>query len=220
MTGRTKLGVLVSGGGTNLQALLDACARPDYPAEVALVLSNVPTAGALERARKADVPAKVVDHKAFGSRTDFEQALGEALAGAGVELVCLAGFMRLLSADLLGRYPGRVLNIHPSLLPAFTGLHAQRQALERGVKVAGCTVHFVDAGTDTGPIIAQAAVPVLPGDDEASLSARILQEEHRLYPLAVKLVATGAVRLEGRRVVTEAGAAVGALSLRNPGEPG
>jgi phosphoribosylglycinamide formyltransferase-1 len=220
MTGRTKLGVLVSGGGTNLQALLEACARPDYPAEVALVLSNVPTAGALERARKAGVPAQVVDHKAFGARADFEQALGEALAAAGVEVVCLAGFMRLLSADLLGRYPGRVLNIHPSLLPAFPGLHAQRQALERGVKVAGCTVHFVDAGMDTGPILAQAAVPVLPGDDEASLSARILQEEHRLYPLAVKLVATGAVRLEGRRVVTEAGAAVGALSLRNPGEPG
>jgi phosphoribosylglycinamide formyltransferase-1 len=220
MTGRTRLGVLVSGGGTNLQALLDACTRPDYPAEVALVLSNVPTAGALERARKAGVPSKVVDHKAFGARADFERALGEALAAAGVELVCLAGFMRLLSADLLGRYPGRVLNIHPSLLPAFPGLHAQRQALERGVKVAGCTVHFVDAGMDTGPILAQAAVPVLPGDDEASLSARILQEEHRLYPLAVKLVATGAVRLEGPRVVTEAGAAVGALSLRNPGEPG
>jgi phosphoribosylglycinamide formyltransferase-1 len=220
MTGRTRLGVLVSGGGTNLQALLDASARPDYPAEVALVVSNVPTAGALERARKAGVPVKVVDHKAFGSRADFEKALGEALAAAGVEVVCLAGFMRLLSADLLGRYPGRVLNIHPSLLPAFPGLHAQRQALERGVKVAGCTVHFVDAGMDTGPILAQAAVPVLPGDDEASLSARILQEEHRLYPLAVKLVATGAVRLEGPRVVTEAGAAVGALSLRNPGEPG
>jgi phosphoribosylglycinamide formyltransferase-1 len=220
MTGRTRLGVLVSGSGTNLQALLDACARPDYPAEVALVVSNVPTAGALERARKAGVASTVVDHKAFGSRADFEKALGEALAAAGVEVVCLAGFMRLLSADLLGRYPGRVLNIHPSLLPAFPGLHAQRQALERGVKVAGCTVHFVDAGMDTGPIIAQAAVPVLPGDDEASLSARILQEEHRLYPLAVKLVATGAVRLEGQRAVTEASPAVGALSLRNPGEPG
>jgi len=128
--------------------------------------------------------------------------------------------MRLLGADFLGRFPGKVLNIHPSLLPAFTGLHAQRQALERGVKLAGCTVHFVDPGMDTGPIIAQAVVPVLPGDDEAALTARILKEEHRLYPLVVKLVATGAVRLEGGRVVTTAGPAVGELSLRNPGEPG
>ncbi|HYO68906.1 MAG TPA: phosphoribosylglycinamide formyltransferase [Archangium sp.] len=220
MSGRTKLGVLVSGSGSNLQALLDACARPDFPAEVAVVVSNVPTAFALERAKKAGVATVVLEHKAFGSRADFEKALVEKLESAGVEWVCLAGFMRLLGADFLGRFAGKVLNIHPSLLPAFTGLHAQRQALERGVKVAGCTVHFVDPGMDTGPIIAQAVVPVLPGDDEAALSARILKEEHRLYPLAVKLVATGAVRLEGQRVVTEAGAAVGALSLRNPGEPG
>jgi len=220
MSGRTKLGVLVSGSGSNLQALLDACARPDFPAEVALVVSNVPTAFALERARKAGVPAAVLDHKAFGSRADFEKALGEALVSAGVEWVCLAGFMRLLGADFLGRFPGKVLNIHPSLLPAFTGLHAQRQALERGVKLAGCTVHFVDPGMDTGPIIAQAVVPVLPGDDEAALTARILKEEHRLYPLVVKLVATGAVRMEGGRVVSSLGPAVGEQSLRNPGEPG
>ncbi|WP_257455946.1 phosphoribosylglycinamide formyltransferase [Archangium lipolyticum] len=220
MSGRTKLGVLVSGSGSNLQALLDACARPDFPAEVAVVVSNVPTAFALERARKAGVPAVVVDHKAFGSRPEFEKALVETLVSAGVEWVCLAGFMRLLGADFLGRFPGRVLNIHPSLLPAFPGLHAQRQALERGVKVAGCTVHFVDPGMDTGPIIAQAAVPVLPGDDEAALTARILKEEHRLYALVVKLVATGAVRLETGRVVTTAGPAVGEQSLRNPGEPG
>ena len=219
MSGRTKLGVLVSGSGSNLQALLDACARPDFPAEVALVVSNVPTAFALERAKKAGVPAVVLEHKAFGSRADFEKALVEKLVAAGVEWVCLAGFMRLLGADFLGRFPGKVLNIHPSLLPAFPGLHAQKQALERGVKLAGCTVHFVDPGMDTGPIIAQAVVPVLPGDDEAALSARILKEEHRLYPLVVKLVATGAVRLEGGRVVTSAGPAVGELSLRNPGEP-
>jgi len=220
MSGRTKLGVLVSGSGSNLQALLDACARPDFPAEVAVVVSNVPTAFALERARKAGVPAVVLDHKTFGSRTDFEKALVETLASAGVEWVCLAGFMRLLGADFLGRFPGKVLNIHPSLLPSFPGLHAQKQALERGVKLAGCTVHFVDPGMDTGPIIAQAVVPVLPGDDEAALSARILQEEHRLYPLVVKLAATGAVRLEGGRAVTTTGPAVGELSLRNPGEPG
>jgi phosphoribosylglycinamide formyltransferase 1 len=215
-----KLGVLVSGSGSNLQALLDACATPGFPAEVAVVMSNVPTAFALERARKAGVRAEVLEHKAFGSRADFEKALGDTLVSAGVELVCLAGFMRLLGADFLGRFPGKVLNIHPSLLPAFPGLHAQRQALERGVKVAGCTVHFVDPGMDTGPIIAQAVVPVLPGDDEAALSARILKEEHRLYPLAVKLVATGGVKQEGSRVVTTAGPAVGELSLRNPGEPG
>jgi phosphoribosylglycinamide formyltransferase-1 len=215
-----KLGVLVSGSGSNLQALLDACARPGFPAEVAVVVSNVPTAFALERAKKAGVPTVVLEHKAFGSRADFEKALVAALESAGVEWVCLAGFMRLLGADFLGRFAGKVLNIHPSLLPAFTGLHAQRQALERGVKVAGCTVHFVDPGMDTGPIIAQAVVPVLPGDDEAALTARILKEEHRLYPLVVKLVATGAVRLEGGRVVTTAGPAVGELSLRNPGEPG
>lgn len=220
MSGRTKLGVLVSGSGSNLQALLDACARPDFPAEVAVVVSNVPTAFALERARKAGVPAVVLDHKTFGSRADFEKALVETLALAGVEWVCLAGFMRLLGADFLGRFPGKVLNIHPSLLPSFPGLHAQKQALERGVKLAGCTVHFVDPGMDTGPIIAQAVVPVLPGDDEAALSARILKEEHRLYPLVVKLAATGAVRLEGGRAVTTTGPAVGELSLRNPGEPG
>ncbi|PTL77980.1 phosphoribosylglycinamide formyltransferase [Vitiosangium sp. GDMCC 1.1324] len=220
MSGRTKLGVLVSGSGSNLQALLDACARPDFPAEVAVVVSNVPTAFALERARKARVPTVVLDHKAFGSRADFEKALVDVLVSADVEWVCLAGFMRLLGADFLGRFPGKVLNIHPSLLPAFPGLHAQRQALERGVKVAGCTVHFVDPGMDTGPIIAQAVVPVLPGDDEAALSARILKEEHRLYPLVVKLAAMGAVRQEGGRAVTTAGPAMGEQSLRNPGEPG
>ncbi len=220
MSGRMKLGVLVSGSGSNLQALLDACARPGFPAEVAMVVSNVPTAFALERAKKAGVPTVVLEHKAFGSRADFEKVLVGALESAGVEWVCLAGFMRLLGTDFLGRFAGKVLNIHPSLLPAFPGLHAQRQALERGVKVAGCTVHFVDPGMDTGPIIAQAVVPVLPGDDEAALTARILKEEHRLYPLVVKLVATGAVRLEGGRVVTTAGPAVGELSLRNPGEPG
>lgn len=216
---RARLGVLVSGGGSNLQALLDAGAQADYPAEVACVVSNVPTAFGLERARKAGVSAVALDHKAFGSRADFERALGDTLRAAGVEWVCLAGFMRLLSADFLAGFPGRVLNIHPALLPAFPGLHAQRQALERGVKITGCTVHFVDAGTDTGPIIAQAAVPVLPDDTEESLSARILAEEHRLYPLAVRLAVTGQVTLEGTRTRVEAQATVGELSLRSPGAP-
>ncbi|NVJ08558.1 phosphoribosylglycinamide formyltransferase [Myxococcus sp. AM001] len=214
---RVRLGVLVSGSGSNLQALLEACARADFPAEVACVVSNVSTAFALERARQARVTATVVDHKAHATKADFEQALLDALRAADVEWVCLAGFMRLLSADFLGHYAGRVLNIHPSLLPAFPGLHAPRQALERGVKVAGCTVHFVDAGTDTGPIIAQAAVPVLPDDDEKALSARILAEEHRLYPLAVRLAVTGKVTLDAARTRVEARATVDALALRNPG---
>ncbi len=218
-TARARLGVLVSGGGSNLQALLDACAQADYPAEVACVVSNVPTAFALERARKAGVPTVVLEHKAFASRADFDRALGEELRKAGVEWVCLAGFMRLLGTDFLAGFPGRVLNIHPALLPSFPGLHAQRQALERGVKIAGCTVHFVDAGTDTGPIIAQAAVPVMPGDDEASLSARILVEEHRLYPLAVRLAVTGKVTIVGTRTRVDAEATVDELSLRNPGAP-
>jgi phosphoribosylglycinamide formyltransferase-1 len=216
---RARLAVLISGSGSNLQALLDACAQPDSPAQVVCVVSNVPTAFGLERARKAGVPAVALDHKAFGSRADFERALTQELEKAGVEWVCLAGFMRLVSADFLARFPGRVLNIHPSLLPAFTGLHAQRQALERGVKIAGCTVHYVDAGMDTGPIIAQAAVPVLPGDDEASLSARILAEEHKLYPLAVRLVVTGKVTREGTGTRVAAQITVGEQSLRNPGAP-
>ncbi|MCK8496456.1 phosphoribosylglycinamide formyltransferase [Myxococcus fulvus] len=216
-TARVRLGVLVSGGGSNLQALLDACAREDFPAEVACVVSNVPTAYALERARAAGVPAVVVDHKAHASKAAFEAAILEALGAAGVQWVCLAGFMRLLSADFLGRFAGKVLNIHPSLLPSFPGLHAQRQALERGVKVAGCTVHFVDAGTDTGPIIGQAAVPVLPDDDEKSLSARILVEEHRLYPLAVRLAVTGLVTLDGVRARVAAAPSTGELALRSPG---
>jgi phosphoribosylglycinamide formyltransferase-1 len=216
-TARARLGVLVSGSGSNLQALLDACAQADYPAEVACVVSNVPTAFALERARRAGVPTVVLDHKAFTSRADFDRALGEELRKASVEWVCLAGFMRLLGPDFLTGFPGRVLNIHPALLPAFPGMHAQRQALERGVKIAGCTVHFVDAGTDTGPIIAQAAVPVMPGDDEASLSARILVEEHRLYPLAVRLAVTGKVTIVGTRTRVDAEATVDELSLRNPG---
>lgn len=216
---RVRLGVLVSGSGSNLQALLDAFAAPDAPAEVALVVSNVPTAFALERARKAGVRTAVLEHKTFGSRQAFDAELVRVLKDAGVEWVCLAGFMRLLSPDFLGAFPGRVLNIHPSLLPAFPGLHAPRQALEKGVKLAGCTVHFVDAGTDTGPIIGQAAVPVLPGDDEGALAGRILTEEHRLYPLVVRLAVTGQVRLEGGKAVAGAAPLTGGLALRNPGEP-
>ena len=214
---RLRVGVLASGSGTNLQALLDACAQEGAPAEIAVVISNVAAAYAAVRARIARVPTELIEHPKFPDRGAFERALAEALERHRVELVCLAGFMRLLGPAFLSRFPGRVLNMHPALLPSFPGLHAVRQALERGVKVAGCTVHFVDEGTDTGPIVAQAAVPVLAGDDEAALAARILAEEHKLYPRVIRLFAEGRVRLEGRRVLVDAAPAQGPLSLENPG---
>ena len=190
----------------------------DFPAEVALVVSNVPTAFALERARKAGVPAVVLDHKALRARgRTSSRRWWRRCAPAGVEWVCLAGFMRLLGADFLRRFPGRVLNIHPSLLPAFPGLHAQRQALERGVKVAGCTVHFVDAGTDTGPIIAQAAVPVLPGDDEAALAARILDGGAPALPAGGAAGGDGRGALEGRARGVDARAGRGRAEPAQPG---
>jgi len=195
------LAVLVSGSGTNLQAILDAEARGELSAKVKLVVSNVAGVKSLERAAQAGVPAEVLPHKGFASREAYDDALVERLRAAGVELVALAGFMRIITPRLLGAFPGRILNIHPSLLPAFPGLHAQRQALEHGAKVTGCTVHFVDEGCDTGAILAQAAVPVLDGDNEASLTARILVEEHRLYPAMLRAVAEGRVSVHGRRVV-------------------
>jgi phosphoribosylglycinamide formyltransferase-1 len=203
-----RLGVLASGGGTNLQALLDACAARRIDAEVTLVLSNLPGAGALERATRAGVPGTCLPSKGVTDRAAYDAAVVERLTAAGVELVCLAGYMRLVTPGFLqafgpsprSRGCPRVVNIHPALLPAFPGLHGPRQALAAGVKVAGCTVHFVDEGTDTGPVIAQAAVPVLDGDSEASLAARILEQEHRLYPQAIQWIAEGRLWLEGRRV--------------------
>jgi phosphoribosylglycinamide formyltransferase-1 len=207
-----RLGVLVSGRGSNLQSILDACQARAVPAEVALVLSNVPGALALEGARKAGVPTAVLEHASFATRADFDRAAVQRLREQGAELVCLAGFMRILSPAFLSSFSGRVLNIHPSLLPAFPGLHGARQALEARVRVAGCTVHFVDDGCDTGPILAQAAVPVFPDDSEETLGARILEQEHRIYPLAIGLVASGKARLEGGRVVcSDARWASGAL---------
>jgi phosphoribosylglycinamide formyltransferase-1 len=195
------LAVLVSGSGTNLQAILDAAQRGELAAHVKLVVSNVAGVQALARAERAGVPTEVLPHKGFASREAYDEALVERLRKAGIELVALAGFMRIVTPRLLGAFPGRILNIHPSLLPAFPGMHAQRQALEHGAKVTGCTVHFVDEGCDTGAIVAQAAVPVLDDDDEASLTARILVEEHRLYPAALNAVAEGRVTVQGRRVV-------------------
>jgi phosphoribosylglycinamide formyltransferase-1 len=196
-----RTGVLASGSGTNLQSLIDTWKRGDLqPAELVVVGANIAGCFALERAKTAGIDTFVLSHKAFASREDFDRALVAELRKRGVELVVLAGFMRVLTDAFLGAFPLRVINIHPALLPAFPGVHAQKQALDCGVKLAGCTVHFVDAGTDTGPIIAQAAVPVLPGDDEDSLRQRILAEEHRLLPAVVRAVASGHVTVEGRRV--------------------
>jgi phosphoribosylglycinamide formyltransferase-1 len=199
-----RFGVLVSGSGTNLQALLDAEASGELaPAEIACVVSNRPGVRALDRARAAGRPAIVVDHKAFAGREPFEDALLGALAAHGAGAVVLAGFMRVLTPRFLDRFPDRILNIHPSLLPAFPGVDAQRQAFEHGVKVTGATVHFVDAGLDAGAIVLQAPVDVLPDDDVDSLRERILLREHALLPRAVRLLAAGKLRREGRRVRIE-----------------
>jgi len=196
-----KIGVLASGSGTNLQALIDAWKGGSLaPAELVVVGANVAGCLALERAQEAGIETFVLSHKTFAAREDFDRALAAELSGRGVELVVLAGFMRVLTAAFLDAFPQRVINIHPALLPAFPGVHAQKQAFDHGVKLAGCTVHFVDKGTDTGPIIAQAAVPVLPDDDEDSLGKRILGEEHRLLPAVVRAVASGQVSVDGRRV--------------------
>jgi phosphoribosylglycinamide formyltransferase-1 len=197
-----RVGVLASGRGSNLQALLDATRGPGFPARVAVVIADRERAGALQRAASAGVPAVFVDPKAYGDREAYDAALLAGLERHRVDLVCLAGFMRILGGDFVRRLRGRLVNIHPSLLPAFPGLHATRQALDHGVKVAGVTVHFVDEGVDTGPIIAQTSVPVRDDDTEESLSERILVEEHRLYPDVVRRFAEGRLRLSGRRVIT------------------
>jgi len=197
-----KIGVLVSGRGTNLQALLHAARRGELGGGIGVVISNVEDAPALDRARKTGIPALFRDHRGR-KREDFDAELVALLRQHGVDLVCLAGYMRLLSAGFVHEYEGRVLNVHPSLLPAFPGLEAQRQALEAGVKVSGATVHLVDEGLDSGPIVAQEAVPVLDGDSVDSLSARILEAEHRIYPRAARGMLEGRVRVDGRRAVWE-----------------
>lgn len=196
--GRT-LGVLISGRGTNLQAILAAVHDGKLRGRVGVVISNVATAAGLERAKQAGVPTTVIDHRPFATREDFDRRVVEDLEKHEVDVVCLAGFMRLLSPVLIRAFSGRILNIHPSLLPSFPGLHGQRQALEYGVKVSGCTVHIVDEELDHGSILLQAAVPVRDDDNEESLSARILQEEHRIYPEAVGLLLDGKFQIENRR---------------------
>ncbi|HEY1333555.1 MAG TPA: phosphoribosylglycinamide formyltransferase [Myxococcaceae bacterium] len=210
--------VLVSGSGTNLQSLLDAAATPGFPARIAVVVSNVPGVRALERATIAGVPTRVLPHQGYPDRPAYDRALVETIAPFGCRIACLAGFMRLVGPAFLRAFPGGVLNVHPALLPSFPGLHAHRQALEHGVKMTGCTVHLVDEGTDTGPIVAQAAVPVLDADTEESLQRRIQEQEHRLFPLALGLLASGRLRVEGRRVHVEGGGPDPAgVALVNPG---
>ena len=190
-----KIGVLISGRGTNLQALLEAAADADFPAEIAIVVSNRPDVQGLERAKNAGVPAVVIDHKTYRDRTSFEEALTETLETNEVELVCLAGFMRLLTATFVDRWLGRAVNIHPSLLPAFPGLDTHARAIASGAKFAGATVHFLSSGMDEGAIIAQAATPILPEDDAETLAARVLQGEHEIYVRAVRWIAEGRARL-------------------------
>ena len=206
MSERLRVGVLASGRGSNLQAILDATARPGYPARVAVVISDREQAAALERARHHGVPAVWLNPKDFSERAAYDAALSCRLEADGVALVCLAGFMRILAPAFVRQWAGRIMNIHPALLPAFPGLAAQRQALSYGVKVTGATVHFLDEGVDTGPIVLQSAVPVLPGDTEETLSGRILVEEHRLFPEAIRLFAEGRLRIAGRQVVVEGSA--------------
>ncbi len=197
-----RVGALISGGGTNLQAILDAERAGHLPgATVAVVVSNQAGAGGLARADKAGVPTAVVEHARFPDRLSFEDALARVLDEHKVDLVALAGFMRVLTGSFLRRYPGRIVNIHPALLPCFPGTHGQKQAFDYGVRFTGCTTHFVDEGTDTGPIILQAVVPVLPDDTLESLATRILAEEHRIYPETIRLWAEGRLKIQGRKVV-------------------
>jgi formyltetrahydrofolate-dependent phosphoribosylglycinamide formyltransferase len=185
-----RVAILISGRGSNMVSLLQAAATPDYPADIVLVVSNTPDAPGLARAREAGVETLAIDHRVFGrDRAAHEAAIDDALRARDIGLVCLAGYMRLLSPLLVDRWAGRMLNIHPSLLPAFPGLHTHARALAAGVKLHGCTVHLVTQGMDEGPILAQAAVPVLPGDTEATLAARVLAQEHGLYPLALRIAA-------------------------------
>jgi phosphoribosylglycinamide formyltransferase 1 len=199
-TAKKRTAVLISGRGSNMQALVEAAKQPDYPVEIALVISNRPEAPGLAWAKEQGIPAVALDHKRYESREHFEGQLTSMLSLSKIELVALAGFMRLMTPAFVESWSGRMINIHPSLLPSFKGLHTHEQALETGVKITGCTVHFVSAEMDEGPIIAQSAVPVLPGDTASQLAARVLSAEHKLYPAALAAVARGEVRLASGKV--------------------
>jgi len=216
MARQVPLGVLISGSGTNLQAIIDAIAAQKLDAKIAIVLSNRADAYGLVRARNHGIPTEVIDHKQFPSREAYDRAVVDLLKARGVELVILAGFMRLLSPVFVKTYSNRIMNIHPALLPSFPGLHVQKKALEHGVRLSGCTVHFVNEECDEGPIIIQAVVPVFPDDSEEALAARILKQEHLIYPRAIQLYAEGRLRVEGRRVLVDGLAKDEALALIQP----
>lgn len=200
---QVSIGVLISGSGTNLQSMIDAIEAKELDAKIQLVLSNRADAYGLVRAKKHGIPIEVLDHKRFSNREDFDQAVVDILRAREVELVVLAGFMRLLSPVFVRAYSNRIMNIHPALLPAFPGLHVQKKAVEHGVRFSGCTVHFVNEECDEGPIIIQAVVPVFPEDTEDSLASRILEQEHRIYPRAIQLYSEGRLRIEGRKVFVD-----------------
>ncbi|MGU3327199.1 phosphoribosylglycinamide formyltransferase [Methylobacterium mesophilicum] len=210
-TGKTRVAVLISGRGSNMVALIEAAKDPAYPAEIVLVLSNRPDAAGLAGAAAAGIPARAIDHTGFRDRASFDAALDAELRAADVDLVCLAGFMRIFTPDFVAGWAGRMLNIHPSLLPLFKGTHTHKQALDAGVRLHGCTVHFVVPELDAGPIVAQAAIPVRQGDDPDSLADRVIVQERRLYPAVLALVAGGHARLEGDRVVIADAAPDGVL---------
>ena len=201
MANKMRIAVLASGSGTNLQSILERQRQGQLDVEIALVISNNPEAKALQRAAQAGLATRSINHRNFNSRAEFDQAVVAELTSAEVELVVLAGFMRILSDVFLRAYPQRIINIHPALLPAFPGLDAQQQALDYGAKFSGCTVHLVDGGVDTGPIIVQAAVPIQADDDKDSLAARIQEQEHRIYPQAIQWFAEGRIKVDGRQVI-------------------
>ena len=211
-----KLAVLISGRGSNLQSLIDAAADPDFPAEIALVVSNRPKAQGLARAAKAGIKQSIIDHKDFETREDFDAALNEALRMAEVDFVCLAGFMRILTPKFVNDWRGRLLNIHPSLLPAFRGLHVHERMIDAGVKIAGCSVHFVSSEPDAGPIVGQAALTVQPGETAETLAERILELEHKLYPACVRLIVENKARLSGGVVVYDRSVASAGAVLNPP----
>ncbi|MCC4241344.1 phosphoribosylglycinamide formyltransferase [Thalassospira povalilytica] len=214
---KLKLAVLVSGGGSNLQAIIDACNTPDYPAEIVLVFSNQLDAGGLERGRKAGIRSEAISHKGYpGGREAYDTAVSALIEESGADLVVLAGYLRLVSESFVTRWKDRLINIHPSLLPSFKGLHVHQAALDAGVKFAGCTVHYVVPEVDSGPIIAQAVVPVLPGDDAGKLAQRILKQEHRIYPQVIRWIAEGRVSVDDKGIVTVADAKPAEFAEINP----
>ncbi|WP_286831269.1 MULTISPECIES: phosphoribosylglycinamide formyltransferase [Kordiimonas] len=212
---KLRLGVMISGSGTNLQALIDACSAADYPATIEVVISNRPDVRGLERAEQAGIKAVTIDHKEFEDKETFEDALHECLADHKIDLVCLAGFMRLLTSTFVNRWRDRMINIHPSLLPSYKGLHTHARAIEDGVRFAGCTIHYVRPEMDNGPIIMQAAIPVAVDETEESLIAKTLSYEHKMYPAAVRMIAEGKVRVAGNKVAFK-DVDVGELGIISP----